>query len=189
MNSLLKNIPDKRVDKNTTSLKFKEDLIDFFQSLNLKTCVEIGTSLGYSAYILSHLFETVTTIDIDMSNIQKAVKFNSERKNIIFLHGNSTSSDWDVDRKFDAAFIDADHSYNAVLKDIEKCIEYGTDNMYIVFDDYGLPDDKPGVKMAVDEAISNGILKVIKPIGEPAGNEPRIGKPLIDWEGLICQVV
>jgi predicted O-methyltransferase YrrM len=189
MNSLLKNIPDKRVDKNTTSLKFKEDLIEFFQNLNLKNCVEIGTSLGYSAYILSHLFENVTTIDIDISNIRKASEFNYERKNIIFLHGNSTSSDWDVEYKFDVAFIDADHSYNAVLKDIEKCINYGTDNMYIVFDDYGLPDTKPGVKMAVDEVLNKGLLKVVKYIGEPAGNEPRIGKPLIDWEGLICQVV
>ncbi len=59
----------------------------------------------------------------------------------------------------------------------------------IVFDDYGLPDTKPGVKMAVDEVISKNILKVVKYIGEPKGNEPRIGNPLLDWEGVICQVI
>ena len=30
MNDILKGIPDKRQDKDTTSLKFKEDLIEFF---------------------------------------------------------------------------------------------------------------------------------------------------------------
>ena len=185
MNTILSNIPDKRKDKNTTSLQFKKDLIEFFKNMQLKNCVEIGTSLGYSTYVLSHLFESVTTIDIDINNIQKASKFNSERTNITFLHGNSTTSEWDMDCKFDVAFIDADHSHNAVLKDIDTCIKYGTNTMYIVFDDYGLPD---GVKPAVDEVLNKGILKVIKYIGEPAGNEPRIGKPLVDWEGIICQI-
>ena len=189
MKEILANIPDKRVDKNTTSLKFKEDLIEFFKDLKLKNCVEVGTSLGYSTYVLGHLFENVTTIDIDLNNIQKATKFNSSMSNITFLHGNSASSNWGVDCKFDAAFIDADHSYAAVIKDIESCIAHGSNNLLIVFDDYGLPDTKPGVKMAVDDVISKNILKVVKYIGEPKGNEPRIGKPLIDWEGVICQVI
>ncbi len=82
-------------------------------------------------------------IPIELNSIQKATKFNSSMSNITFLHGNSASSNWGVDYKFDAAFIDADHSYAAVIKDI----------------------------------------------GEPKGNEPRIGKPLLDWEGVICQVI
>lgn len=184
----LTGIPDKRVDKNTTSLKFKQDLIDFFYPLQLKNCVEVGTSLGYSTRILSFLFNNVTTIDIEYQNIQKALSFNSDRSNITFLHGNASESDWSTDIKYDVSFIDADHSYAHVISDTEQSIRNGIDNMYIVFDDYGLPESTPSVKMAVDEMISNGTIKLIKHIGEPAGNEPRIGRPLIDWEGIICQV-
>ena len=136
MNEILHNIPDKRIDKNTTSLKFKQDLIDFYKDLKIKNCVEIGTSMGYSTHVLSHIFENVITVDIDMNNIQKAMSFNANRKNITYLHGNSTSSDWDVDYKFDVAFIDADHSYAAVCEDIMQCIKHGTSDLQIVFDDY-----------------------------------------------------
>jgi hypothetical protein len=186
--NILANIPDKREDKNTTSLKFKQDLIEFFQPLQLKNCVEIGTSLGYSTRVLSFLFDTVTTIDIDRQNIQKALNFNSDRSNITFLHGNASEMDWDVDIKFDVSFIDADHLYKYVINDTKQSIKYGVDNMYIVFDDYGLPETVPAVKVAVDEMLSNNIIKFVKHIGEPAGSEPRIGRPLVDWEGMICQV-
>jgi len=186
--NILANIPDKREDKNTTSLKFKQDLIEFFQPLQLKNCVEIGTSLGYSTRVLSFLFDAVTTIDIDRQNIQKALNFNSDRSNITFLHGNASEMDWDVDIKFDVSFIDADHLYKYVINDTKQSIKYGVDNMYIVFDDYGLPETVPAVKVAVDEMLSNNIIKFVKHIGEPAGSEPRIGRPLVDWEGMICQV-
>lgn len=185
----LTGIPDKRVDKNTTSLKFKQDLIDFFYPLQLKNCVEVGTSLGYSTRVLSFLFDDVTTIDIEYQNIQKALSFNSDRSNITFLHGNASESDWGIDIKYDVSFIDANHSYAHVISDAEQSIRNGIDHMYIVFDDYGLPESTPSVKMAVDEMLSNGTLKLIKYIGEPAGNEPRQGRPLIDWEGIICQVI
>lgn len=186
--NILKNIPDKREDKNTTSLKFKQDLIDFFQPLQLNSCVEIGTSFGYSTRVLSFLFTQITTIDIEYQNIRKAIDFNSDRTNITFLHGDSSNSEWSTDLKFDVSFIDANHSYSYVINDIKQSIKHGIDNMYIVFDDYGLPETTPSVKVAVDEMLNNGTLRLVKHIGEPAGNEPRIGRKLIDWEGIICQV-
>jgi len=189
MKEILNKVPDKRIDKNTTSLKLKEDLIDFFKDKNLENCVEIGTSMGYSTYILSHIFKNVVSIDIDMGNIQSAIKFNADRNNITFLHGDSTASEWDKDIKFDVSFIDADHSYNAVISDTKKSILHGNPGMYIAFDDYGLPETRPCVKAAVDELIANGTLKLVKYIGEPAGSEPRIGRKLIDWEGVITQVI
>jgi len=188
MKEILNTVPDKRIDKNTTSLKLKEDIIEFFEDKKLENCIEIGTSAGYSTYILSHIFNNVTTVDIDINNIQRAIQFNVDRTNITFLHGDSTACEWDASLKYDMAFIDADHSYTAVISDVKKCIQYGTSNMYIVFDDYGLPETKPCVKVAVDELIKNGTLKLVKYIGEPKGSEPRIGRPLIDWEGIITQV-
>jgi len=188
MKEILNKVPDKRIDKNTTSLKLKEGIIEFFEDKKLENCIEIGTSAGYSTYILSHIFNNVSTVDIDINNIQQAMQFNADRTNITFLHGDSTASQWDESLKFDVAFIDADHSYDAVISDTKKSIQYGTKDMYIIFDDYGLPERSPCVKVAVDELIANGTLKFVKHIGEPAGNEPRIGRPLIDWEGIITQV-
>lgn len=185
---ILENIPDKREDKNTTSLKFKKDVFEFFEPLALKNCIEIGTSYGYSTRLLSYIFDKVTTIDIKIENIQKAIEFNSDRDNISYLHGNSTDSDWSIDEKFNVSFIDADHSYKAVIQDIKQSIKYGTDDMFIIFDDYGLPETRPCVKVAVDEMINNGTLSLVKYIGEPEGNEPRLGRKLIDWEGVICQI-
>ena len=187
--NFLTNIPDKRVDKNTTSLKFKEDVIDFFYPLKLKNCIEIGTSKGYSTRILSFIFENVITVDIDINNIQIAKFNNNDRNNIDYLHGDSVLSEWIDDIKFDMAFIDADHRYHAVINDAQKSIKCGVDGMYIVFDDYGLPESVPAVKMAVDEMINSNILQVVKYIGEPPGSEPRLGRPLVDWEGIICKSI
>lgn len=187
MNDILKNIPDKRINKNTTSLKFKEDFIDFFSILNLKNCIEIGTAHGHSTYMLSHLFEHVVTIDISLDNLYKAKDFNKDRHNIEYLWGDSGESNWDQNILFDVSFIDANHHYKFVMKDVEKSLEYGTSEMYIVFDDYGLPEEVPAVKVAVDELLANGTLQFVKYIGESPGSEPRIGKPLVAWEGLICK--
>jgi hypothetical protein len=59
---------------------------------------------------------------------------------------------------------------------------------YLVFDDYGLPEKSPAVKDAVDEFIKNNNTSDIIYIGEAAGDEPRIGRPLVDWEGVIIKL-
>lgn len=186
-NSILENIPDKRVDKNTTSLKFKQDLIDFFEPKQLSYCIEIGTSLGYSTYILSSLFKNVTTIDNNINNIQRAMQFNSGRDNIEFLHGDVYNSEWGIDTKADVVFIDAIHTYEHVLIDINNAIKHSTSDAYIVFDDYGLPS-VAGVKKAIDEMIQNGTLTFITYIGEDIGSEPRVGIPLVAREGIITKI-
>jgi predicted O-methyltransferase YrrM len=186
-NSILDNIPDKRVDKNTTSLKFKQDLIDFFEPKQLSYCIEIGTSLGYSTHILSSLFKNVTTIDNDINNIQKAMQFNSGRDNIEFLHRDAYSFEWGVDTKADVVFIDAIHTYKHVLMDINNAIKHSVSGAYIVFDDYGLPSIS-GVKKAIDEMIQNGTLTFITYIGEDIGSEPRLKIPLVAREGIITKI-
>jgi len=41
---ILEGIPDKYgSEKNTTSLKWKTDVIEFFRDKNLQSCLEIGT--------------------------------------------------------------------------------------------------------------------------------------------------
>ena len=72
-----------------------------------------------------------------------------------------------------------------VKQDIKNSLSHGV--KYIIFDDYGLPEDKPCVKAAVDEFIQNNTVEVTY-IGEPAGSEPRVGRTLIDWEGVIIKL-
>ena len=74
---ILNDIPDKREQVKTTSLKFKKDLIDFFgNDYKNKRCLEIGTHKGYTTRILSNLFKKVVTCEIetDLINFAKNLK-------------------------------------------------------------------------------------------------------------------
>lgn len=185
MQEFLKNIPDKRVDKNTTSLKFKEDLITFFKGKNLNICLEVGTSKGWSTRVLSILFSEVYTIENSIPNIAEAKEHNKDRTNIEYLNIDATK-EWNLPlEKIDIVFIDCIHTRSAVLRDINQSLKYKP--AYLVFDDYGL---FPEVKSAILEFIDNNSKLNIKTkyIGEPEGNQPRIGKKLKDWEGIILEL-
>ena len=57
MNKILENIPDKREYKETTSLKFKKDLIECFSDIGKDlTVLEVGTNHGHTTRILSFIF-------------------------------------------------------------------------------------------------------------------------------------
>ena len=200
IDSILKDIPDKRNDKNTTSLVMKKDIINFFQDKYLdKKCFEIGTNKGYTTRILSFLFNKVKTVEIDNNLIDYAKLLNKDRNNIVYSNQNIynpdviESNDWwnggVKNEKYDVFFIDCVHEAGHVKKDIETAINKGTDDVIMIFDDYGLPEDIPSVKVAVDEAINSGLIKLVKHIGESKGDEPRRGRKLVDWEGVICQKV
>ena len=61
---ILKGIPDKRKYKETTSLKFKEDVYNAFKEIGQEyTCLEVGTNHGHTTRILSFIFNHVITID------------------------------------------------------------------------------------------------------------------------------
>jgi predicted O-methyltransferase YrrM len=186
MKHILENIPDKRQNKNTTSLKFKTDIIDYFKDLNLNRCIEVGTSQGYSTRVLSFLFNEVITLENNIDCIHHAINFNSDRTNITYLHGDVYNSDWDV-TSVDAAFIDCVHTYDAVMYDIKQSLKRNA--KYLIFDDYGLPESVPSVKAAVDEFIKNNPGVKVTHIGEPKGSEPRLGRQLIDWEGIIICMI
>lgn len=182
MKHILENIPDKRQNKNTTSLKFKTDIINYFKDLNLNRCIEVGTNEGYSTRVLSFLFDEVVTLENNLSYIRTAMDFNKNRTNITYHHGDVYNSDWDIDNA-DASFIDCVHTYGAVTHDITESLKRNV--KYLIFDDYGID---PVMKKAIDDFIKTKKDIQITYIGEPAGSEPRIGKPLKDWEGLIIKL-
>jgi hypothetical protein len=183
---MLEGIPDKRQDKNTTSLKFKEDVIKYFQLKDLDLCIEVGTNKGWTTRILSMLFKRIITIEYNTSLVYIAQKNNKDRTNIEYLNGDAYNSDWDIGQDADVAMIDCVHDYQNVKQDIENCLKYNV--KYFIFDDYGLPEETPCVKVAVDEFIKNNPKVEVTYIGEPKGSEPRIGRTLVDWEGIIVKL-
>ena len=191
--TILKDIPDKRQDKDTTSLKFKEQLINFFgDEWKDKTCLEIGTNKGYTTRVLSFLFKKVITCENNLELFQFAMNINQDRDNIEFQQKDVYNTQWDFE-DVDVVFIDCIHEYPAVMMDINNSCRLTKPNesMILVFDDYGLPKP-PGrlkdVKDAVDDVVEQEErFEVVKFIGEPKGSDCRPGKILKDHEGVICK--
>lgn len=182
----LNNIPDKTEFKDTTSLKFKQDIIEFFKDKNLDTCLEIGTNHGWTTRILSMLFKEIYTVDYTLSNTQSAKTNNSDRDNIIYYTADAYKKETFIGMpKMDVVFIDCMHTYDTVLYDINTALSLFNEEkgMYLIFDDYGHPTST-GVKEAILKSISEG-LKVEKYIGQESGYQYNSSSTLIDYEGII----
>ena len=189
MTDIFDNVPDKRQDKNTTSLKFKRDLIEFFgEDYKDKTCLEIGTHRGYTTKILSSLFNKVITCEVnkDLQDFAKVV--NKDNTNVEFLLKDVYNTSWDFN-DIDVVFIDCDHEISSVLKDIKNAISLckPNDSILIVFDDYGLVNPWEGVKEAIATYDNDHRFQIIREIGEPKGSDCNPRANLRDVEGVICK--
>lgn len=186
---IFKDIPDKREYKETTSLKFKEDLLTLFEDIgNEYTCLELGTNHGHTTRVLSFIFKNVITLDWrEEPNLRMARELNSDRHNITYIQKDVYTSWGDLNLPiFEVAFIDCCHTKPHVISDIQNCIKYGSKNQYMIFDDYGHP--KTNVREAVRDVCSNNTkFQAIQNIGEGIGSMCRPGISLIDSEGIICK--
>ena len=185
---LLKDIPDKVESKTTTSRKWKADLIDFFNKEKYKqfTSLEVGSSLGHSTRMLSHLFKEVTPLDNLAERHERSKKLNHDRNNINYRVMDVYREPWNFEQ-IDVVFIDCVHDYHHIKSDIDNSIN-SFNKPILVFDDYGL---FPELKKAIDEYIERDQLKLLKYIGDYSGTiYPKTQhKVLKDREGLICQVI
>lgn len=86
------------------------------------------------------------------------------RDKIIPLRGFSFEirRSWPFERKIDFLWIDGDHSYQGVKRDIEDWLPLVKNNCFVCFHDYR---DEAGVKRAVDEKIFDGTIAFIKTKG------------------------
>ena len=198
LNKILTETPDKIEWKETTSLKLKTDLIEFFgEDFKDKDILEVGCHVGHTSRVLSYLFKKVYAMNINgplfgdrtlwevndlifENHIYKQysvnVKTTFEKKfyNIDYLEMDSYNpKGWPIELLSDVSvvFIDAIHQYDAVLSDIRNGITLGPNVKYLVFDDYGLPWYQMDVKAAVDSKINDGTLEVVKKIGREPGSE------------------
>ena len=216
MNNIQQKVLDESICKTqnliTTSLKFKEDFINYFQNYNEKNIVEVGCAYGYSTMILSTLFKNVFTINDNFPNeqgdntifienkisnkdyydkIDVDIKSDTEHdfSNITYIRQDSYGErGWaDIIQNIDVSFVDCVHTYSAVESDIENSLNLGVGT--IVFDDYGL---FPDVKKCVDDYIEYGVLKVEEYIGLEKGVynfQNGQQREFLDYEGVICSVV
>jgi hypothetical protein len=135
------------------------------------------------------LFKEVNTINIFDS--AQAKENNKDRDNINYhMFDAYTTYPWPI-KHGDVFFIDAVHTYDAVVSDFYNCQSISSHNKkYYIFDDYGLYTDQgKGVKKAIDEFISDGKLELVTFVGESKGWNYANGKTLADNEGLICTVI
>ena len=70
--------------------------------------------------------------------------------------------EWPVYRKIDFLWVDGDHSYEGVKKDILNWTPLVKKSSFVCFHDYR---DAPGVKKAVDELVKDNKIKFIKTEG------------------------
>jgi spermidine synthase len=101
----------------------RAELVDFLQLLednNVKNMLQIG--LGHWAsthFILSLLLDHMTTIEYDIEFIERYLpQIDADMETII--HGDSTVVHKIISDGFDAVFIDGNHSYEYVKKDLEN---------------------------------------------------------------------
>jgi len=212
INKILESIPDKSDWSTTTSLKMKQDIVDWCgDRFKDKKVLEIGSHIGQTTMILGLLFKEVYTININPPDLDDVSLFEiiNEVDNTGFHRTTQCNIRNDYGHQFDnvyhitqdaysqhgispsipdvdVVFIDALHTYDAVSEDIENSLLKNA--KYIVFDDYGL---YPEIKKVVNDYIDLNVLKVEKHIGWEKGFHIVVEneRHFYDSEGLICSVV
>lgn len=184
IDSILEMVPDKFSDITTTSKKFKSDVYEFFNTPDFsdKTCLEIGCKNGYTTLVLTYLFKMVYGINYDTIVSPNEFLVSKDRSNFKLFAQDVYKLGLPV-HEADVIFVDAVHTYQAVVMDVENSLKLKSDGKkYFIFDDIGL---YPEVRSAVYECVSAGVLKVEKKIGYGPfdGDFVRL---LSDHEGIIC---
>ena len=187
---------DKHQNLTTTSFKFKRDLWDFcreqfpngFKELS---CVEYGTHKGQTTHVLAYLFDKVYTFNLP-NHFDAAKELNKYLENIEYIGLDLYNSDIYeklIDDKISLFFIDAVHSYDAVLSDFTRSLNIGNELdtlCFFVFDDFG---SYPEVHKAVEDLIWVGKLEMVKYIGHEPRHDFGQGRILSDHEGIICKLI
>lgn len=83
------------------------------------------------------------------------------RNRIEIIKTDSTSAATKIeDESLDFIFIDADHSFEGVCRDIDAWLPKVKAGGYVFFHDYENPNTYTGVKEAIENRLGNGVVKV-----------------------------
>ena len=188
---ILNTLPDKQQWKTTTSKLFKVNLLQLMHGRDKTRWIELGGAQGHTTLILSHIAESVISIDFDDENCKKIEELGmSNVKTESFDLYGDVFKEYMNENKFDAALIDAVHDEEHVKIDIENCKNAGVS--LFVFDDYG---GFPGVRSAIDEFIEGLKKDNVKhnvthfgmyPGGVYNNTHYRV---LQNWEGIVVELL
>jgi predicted O-methyltransferase YrrM len=183
INQVLDTMPHKDTAKYTTSRQFKMDIFKFFSDKKYKdlSMLELGSCQGNSTLVYSNVFKKVYGVEKDSGNIEESKRKCKERTNVEFIQKDIYTEEWDFPQ-VDVVMIDAGHTYENLVHDIEKTNSY-FNNPIIVIDDYGNPN--LGVRKAIDEMIEKGTIKLSELVGEQKGFLTAAGWSMNDREGGI----
>ena len=192
IDKILEGIPDKgNAFKDTTSLKWKRDVLEFFINKNLRNCLEIGTWIGHTTKILSNVFDNVWSIEFQPHRHLRAKETCNGIDNITLVLGDAYDDNTykNFPKSFDAVVIDCDHSFEGVIRDINRAASFiGESNkIYFIFDDYG-HSEQTGVNQAVNHALQSGLTfeaYIGKEPGTVIHRDNGTFFTLVDWEGII----
>jgi predicted RNA methylase len=141
--------------------------------------IELGSCQGNSTFIYSNVFKKVYGVEKDSWNIEQAKIKCKDKDNVEFIQKDIYTEDWDFPQ-VDVVMIDAGHTYQHVIHDVQKVVEH-FDNPIIILDDYGNP--KTDIKKAIDELVSNKILQLHSHVGENEGFKTAAGWIMNGREG------
>jgi hypothetical protein len=177
---ILDTVNHKDTFKNATSRKFKQDLLNFFDTTKLNTVIEFGCCHGDTTKVLSIIARNVYASDLHVDNIIKARQKCSECTNIIFEEMD-VSVEWNY-TDADLIYLDALHDIKSISRDLDRIKQQYPDAM-VVMDDYG--HEMNTVKIVIDSLLLKNEIDVLTWLGEDAGYISANGKPFVAKEGLI----
>ena len=183
---ILDTMPHKDTAKYTTSRNFKKDIMKTFSDEKFKdlTMMEIGSCQGNSTVVYSSVFKKVYGVEKNSWNIEQAKKKCKDIDNVEFIQKDIYTEEWDFPQ-VDVVMIDAGHTYEHVVHDIQKVMNY-FDNPIIIMDDYGNPNVE--IKRAIDEAINSGLVTKGPHLGEVSGFKTAASWVMNDREGIILNL-
>ena len=188
MKFTIEELPEKswQDDPNTTSRKFKHDLLDFFGKPEFKdkTALELGCHYCHTSVILAQCVKHVYAIRENWSHDAYCTLNHKRVENVtIVVHDLYAGKPIPVEQA-DIVFIDAVHTYEAIMSDVRNAFNIKSgDKKWFVFNDYGLCE---GVNKAINELCQNGTLTKVKDIGYSKG-DPFLLPLQFAGEGIICK--
>ena len=132
----------------------REELVDFLtllQNNNVKNVLQVG--LGHWAsthFVLSLLVDHITTVEYDREFIERYLPEMDDEFEAI-LHGDSTVVHSVINGEFDAVFIDGNHSYEYVKKDLENFLPKVKEGGIVALHDANFEGERYGTPRVLRE--------------------------------------
>ena len=146
-------------------IPFCLDVKEHFKDQDV-SMVEVGSHAGESSSIMAafEIFNSITLVDmwdtplaynLCKANINKRLKFMYPDLKVEMIKGDSSEIGKSWDKEIDMVYIDADHSYEGVRKDLDAWIPHVKSGGIVSGHDYAKCKMFEGLIKAVDETVND----------------------------------